>query len=593
MDEQGIRELVREVRRGRMSRRGFLSVMASFGIPAPMAAAILSHAGIAYSAALPAYKPTKRGGGGTLRLLWWQGPTLLNPHFATGTKDADGSRLFYEPLAGWHPDGVLIPILAAEVPSLENGGVSADGRRVTWKLKRNVQWHDGKPFTADDVVFTWQYVTDPATAAVTSGSYREMTVDKMDSHTVRITFNKPSPFWAEPFVGGSGGIIPKHLFADFKGSRSREAPANLKPVGTGPYVFVDFKPADMLRGRMNPNYHEPNRPFFDAVEMKGGGDAVSAARASCRPASSTCLERARGGRDPHAAREGRKRPRRDRAERRDRAHPGEPGGSLDGGGRRAANAKTRHPTLSRPGGARGARPPRRPQEHPAAHLRPPRDRHAELAQPPRALPLAQQRDGLQPAEGEPRPRRGRLERGPDGVRAKDGKKLKYVYQTSTNAPRQKIQQIVKQACQKAGIELELKSVAPAVFFSSDEGNPDTDGKFYATCRCTTSARDAGSALHHELLLFLGDHGQRPTSGRDATARAGAATSTTASTATPKSSSTREARRTLHPHERPRGAGARRHSGREPQRCVRRSIAAQHHQRLGQHRWLLKDWYRES
>jgi len=70
-------------------------------------------------------------------------------------------------------------------------------------------------------------------------------------------------------------------------------------------------------------------------------------------------------------------------------------------------------------------------------------------------------------------------RGSDGVRAKDGKKLKYLYQTSTNAPRQKIQQIVKQACQKAGIDLELKSVAPAVFFSSDEGNPDTDGKFYA------------------------------------------------------------------------------------------------------------------
>ena len=74
-------------------------------------------------------------------------------------------------------------------------------------------------------------------------------------------------------------IIPKHLFEAYKGGNSREAPANLKPVGTGPYKFVDFKPGDIVRGERNPNYHEPNKPFFDAIEMKGGGDAVSAARA--------------------------------------------------------------------------------------------------------------------------------------------------------------------------------------------------------------------------------------------------------------------------------------------------------------------------
>ena len=65
-----------------------------------------------------AYKPTKRGGGGALKVLWWQGATLLNPHFATGTKDQDGSRIFYEPLAAWDPDGNLVPILAAEIPTV-------------------------------------------------------------------------------------------------------------------------------------------------------------------------------------------------------------------------------------------------------------------------------------------------------------------------------------------------------------------------------------------------------------------------------------------------------------------------------------------
>ncbi|MFX4802004.1 ABC transporter substrate-binding protein, partial [Acinetobacter baumannii] len=68
--------------------------------------------------------------------------------------------------------------------------------------------------------------------------------------------------------------------------------------------------------------------------------------------------------------------------------------------------------------------------------------------------------------------------GADGIREKDGKKLKFLYQTSTNGPRQKTQAIVKQACQKAGIDMELKSVVASVFFSSDVANPDTYPKFY-------------------------------------------------------------------------------------------------------------------
>ena len=70
---------------------------------------------------------SQRGGGGPLRTLWWQAPTLLNPHFATGTKDQDASRIFYEPLVGYDPDGNLVPVLAAEVPSVANGGLAKDG----------------------------------------------------------------------------------------------------------------------------------------------------------------------------------------------------------------------------------------------------------------------------------------------------------------------------------------------------------------------------------------------------------------------------------------------------------------------------------
>ena len=128
-------------------------------------------------------------------------------------------------------------------------------------------------------MFTWEFARDPATAAWTSGIYKDVSVTKVDSHTVRVAFPKPTPFWATAFVAAEGMIIPKHLFGPYIGAKSREAPGNLKPVGTGPYKFVDFKPGDMVRGEINDSYHMPNRPFFDSIEMKGGGDAVSAARA--------------------------------------------------------------------------------------------------------------------------------------------------------------------------------------------------------------------------------------------------------------------------------------------------------------------------
>ena len=279
MDEKALRGLIAKVKDGKLSRRGFVQKMLAVGLTAPMASQMLDFCGVAQAQAKFQYKPAKRGGGGALKVLWWQGATLLNPHFAVGTKDQEGSRIFYEPLAGWDEDGNLVPALAAEIPSRQNGGLAADGMSVTWKLKQGVKWHDGKPFTADDCIFNWQYASDPATAAVTIGSYKDVKVEKVDDHTVTVRFAKPTPFWADAFVGTRGMLIPKHLFADYIGAKSRDAPANLKPVGTGPYKFVDFKPGDMVKGEVNNDYHVANRPHFDTIEMKGGGDAVSAARA--------------------------------------------------------------------------------------------------------------------------------------------------------------------------------------------------------------------------------------------------------------------------------------------------------------------------
>ena len=298
------------------------------------------------------------------------------------------------------------------MPSRENGGLSADGKSVTWKLKRGVTWHDGQPFTADDCVFTWEYAKDPGTAAVTSGVYKDVKVDKIDSHTIRVTFNKPTPFWATAFVAAEGMIIPKHLFAPYIGGKSRDAPNNLKPVGTGPYKFVDFKPGDMVRGEINTNYHMPNRPYFDSIEMKGGGDATSAARAVLQTGEydwawnlqveDEVLKRMEdsGKGKVYVI-----------PQRRHRIHPAQPDRPVDRSRRRTRARQEQALRVQRSGGARGDVVARRPQEHPGVHLRPHRHRDRELPQQPAEVPLAQHPARVQHRKGQPAARRRRLEEG--------------------------------------------------------------------------------------------------------------------------------------------------------------------------------------
>src|SRR5688572_18999849 len=91
MDERKLRGLIERVKVGKMSRRAFVTRMAAVGFTAPMATQLLAIGGVAQAQSASTYKPTKRGGGGTLKTLFWQGSTLLNPHFANGTKDQEGS----------------------------------------------------------------------------------------------------------------------------------------------------------------------------------------------------------------------------------------------------------------------------------------------------------------------------------------------------------------------------------------------------------------------------------------------------------------------------------------------------------------------
>jgi peptide/nickel transport system substrate-binding protein len=155
MDEHAIRELVDALKRAQLSRRRFVQTLVGLGVTAPMAAQILTAAGVAQAQPRPSGPgATRRGGGGPVRMLYWAAPTMLNPHLAIAPKDLEASQLFYEPLADIDTDGNVVPVLAQETPSVANGGVAPDGTWVQWRLKRGVTWHDGRPFTADDVVFT-------------------------------------------------------------------------------------------------------------------------------------------------------------------------------------------------------------------------------------------------------------------------------------------------------------------------------------------------------------------------------------------------------------------------------------------------------
>ena len=479
MEEREIRDLIAEVKNGHLSRRAFVQRMIAVGLTAPMAGMMLSQSGVAMAATTYPYKPTKAGGGGVLKLMYWQAITLLNPHFAVGTKDQEGSRIFYEPLAGWDNDGNLVPVLAAEIPSKENDGLAEDGRSVTWKLKRGVKWHDGMPFTADDVVFNWEYAKNPDTAAVSIASYRDIKVEKIDDFTVRVVFAKPTPFWADAYVGNYGMIIPKHLFKDYTGSKSREAPNNLKPVGTGAYLFVDFTPGDMLRAKINPNYHVANQPQFDELEVKGGGDAVSAARAvlqtgeydyawNMQVEDQILLKM-------EAVGKGRINITTSGNVEFIQLNSTDPATEVDG---ERASIKTKHPLFSDPAVRQ------------AMNLLIDRvsiEKHiygrtavatANFLNNPERFRSKNTKFEFNVDKANQILEAAGWKKGADGIRAKDGKQLKFVYQTSINAPRQKTQAIIKQACQKAGIEVELKAVLGSVFFSSDVANPDTYTHFY-------------------------------------------------------------------------------------------------------------------
>lgn len=443
---------------------------------------------IAPTEAVPA-----RGQGETLTLLYFQAPTIVNPHLSQGDKDLSASRITYEPLASFNKDGVMVPLLAAEIPSLVNGELAADGTSVKWKLRQGIKWADGEPFTANDVLFTYQYITNPDVKATSTSAYAEVDkVEVLDDYTVKVSFKKPTTSWYAPFLGQFGMIIPRHIFEAYNGANAADAPANLKAIGTGPYYVTEFRNEDvMIIGgnavstnkiiyEINPYYRDPNKPFFSKMELRGGGDLdiaiqagkegladfvwnTAASEEKLVDAESTGKALAIGAPSSFVERI--------------MFNFSDPNKETQDGER--SNKQFPHPILSDP------------LIRQAIAMAIDREAIAEpygrggtpttniLAEPPTYASLNNRYDYDPKKAAELLDQAGWVDANGDGIREKDGVELRLTFQTSIQALRQRNQAQVKKDLEAIGFAVELKQIDSSIFFGPVKDTTDTRRHFYA------------------------------------------------------------------------------------------------------------------
>ena len=452
-------------------------------------------AALAASSVLAAPALAERGADGQLNIIYWQAPSILNPFLSGGTKDIESASLVIEPLARYDETGAMVPWLAAEIPTLENGGVSEDLTSITWTLKEGILWSDGTPLTAADVVFTADYCMDPSGGCQQLAAFNDVErVEAVDDLTVRVTFSKPKPFPYGPFVGAQSPIIQAAQFAECMGADAPNCTEeNFAPHGTGPFRVVDFKPNDVVVYEANPHYREADKPAFGSVVFKGGGDAASAARSvletgefdyawnlQVEPEILRQMEAAGNGTVVSAF---------GTSVERFMVNQTNPDPAL--GDRRSTREGGPHPFLTDPAVTR------------ALSMAIDREILVEAGYgaagqvtcnvlPAPAIYNSTANDWCKTQDVEGANAlldEAGWEMGPDGVREKDGVRLSLLYQTSTNSVRQGTQALIKQMWQQIGVETELRNVDASVFFGGDPASPDTFQKFYADVEMYTNNFD--------------------------------------------------------------------------------------------------------
>jgi peptide/nickel transport system substrate-binding protein len=205
----------------------------------------------------------------TLRIGDTQDFDTLNPHLATAITLGNLSQLTMAYFVRYGPDNRPVPELATEVPTEKNGGISADGRTITWHLRHGVKWSDGVPFDADDVVWSTNAVNNPANNEVGRDGWNLITkIDEPDKFTVVYHLKKPYSGYLPTFFGSAGAnpaILPKHILGSLPNINN--APYNAKPVGIGPFRYTEWVRGDHVTMEANP-YYWRGQPKIKKVVFK-------------------------------------------------------------------------------------------------------------------------------------------------------------------------------------------------------------------------------------------------------------------------------------------------------------------------------------
>lgn len=224
-------------------------------------------------------EPTAASTPKVLRIAFPQEPDNLNPYYSNMWFAGILGPLYLSTgLIVFDDNNQAVPLIAKEIPSAANGGISADGKVITYKLRDDVKWSDGEPLTADDYVFTWQMIMSDKNAVMSRDPF-DTAVEKVeapDKSTLVVTFKEPyAPWQAKVFTGSAGpvsgaGALPKHILEPVfqKDGTIDNAEWNRKPtVGIGPYLFKEWQSGSHLIFEANPNYWQ-GKPKLDQIYIR-------------------------------------------------------------------------------------------------------------------------------------------------------------------------------------------------------------------------------------------------------------------------------------------------------------------------------------
>jgi peptide/nickel transport system substrate-binding protein len=192
---------------------------------------------------------------GVLRVGSYEDLNTLNPVLSDQQWVTDVAQMVYSGLIDHDDKANPIPDVALRVPSQENGGISRDGKTVTYHLRKGVKFSDGVPLTSADVKYTWQQIMNPRNNVPYRSPYDEVaSIDTPDDYTVIVHLKAPVAYIATSFMsnGSIGSIIPKHILAKY--ADLNEVPFNTKPIGSGPFVVERWEPGSLLTLQANPLY---------------------------------------------------------------------------------------------------------------------------------------------------------------------------------------------------------------------------------------------------------------------------------------------------------------------------------------------------